>query len=294
MARSRGRPRKRRRKDAENTPGLDAKKQPVETRSLALVGRYVLKEFDGSGIFLGKVVHYEEGLYRVNYEDGDSEDLESGELRLLILRDNDFDEDLDRRKIKLDELALKISEKRRIELEKKAHASTNEGDKVEVSTLSEVSGGLTIEKDGEEVEGDADADADADSSSDSCEYAMDRDSGFNTETPPIPLLELPPSSGTIGVPEQCVSHLLSVYGFLRSFSVCLFLSPFTLDDFVGSLNCCVANTLLDAIHVALMRALRRHLETLSSDGLELASKCLRYFFFRLFMSLVDKTQHPEI
>ena len=66
MARSRGRPRKRRRKDAENTPGPDAKKQPVETRSLALVGRYVLKEFDGSGIFLGKVVHYEEGLYRVN------------------------------------------------------------------------------------------------------------------------------------------------------------------------------------------------------------------------------------
>lgn len=77
------------------------------------------------------------------------------------------------------------------------------------------------------------------------------------------------------MPEECVPHIFSVYGFLRSFNVRLFLSPFTLDDFVGAVNCKVQNTLLDAIHVALMRALRRHLETLSLDGSAVASKCLR-------------------
>lgn len=286
MARSRGRPRKRRRDEAENTiPGPETKNRAVETKPLALVGRYVLKEFDGSGIFLGKVVHYDQGLYRVNYEDGDCEDLESREIRGFVLGDNDFDDDLGRRKKKLEELISKISANNKRESDKKILESTNAGDKVETSILSEVSGGLTTEDDGEEVEGDAD------SSTDSCEYVRDGDMdlGFDLETPPIPPPELPPSSGTIGVPEQYVSYLFSVYGFLRSFSIPLFLSPFTLDDFVGSLNCCVANTLLDAVHVVLMRTLRRHLETLSSDGFELASKCLRYvycfFFFSLFLLL---------
>lgn len=266
MARSRGRPRKRRKEDENNALGSDTKKQAVETRSVALVGRYVLKEFEGSGIFLGKVVHYDQGLYRVNYEDGDSEDLESREVRGCMLGDNDFDEDLSRRREKLDELALKIRAKNNSASEKKALALVNGGDKIEPSTLSEV------ENNGGEVEGDAD------SLSDLSDCVRDRDSRFVEETPPIPPPELPPSSGTIGVPEQYVSNLFSVYGFLRSFSIPLFLSPFTLDDLVGSLNCCVANTLLDSIHVTLMRVLRRHLETLSSDGLELASKCLRYEF----------------
>lgn len=271
MARSRGRPRKRRKEDENNALGPDTKKQAVETRSVALVGRYVLKEFEGSGIFLGKVVHYDQGLYRVNYEDGDCEDLESGEVRGFILGDNDFDEDLSRRKEKLNELVLKIRANNNSASEKKVLVSINGGDKFEKSTLSEV------ENNGGELEGDTG------SSSDSGEYVRDRDSGFDEETPSIPPPELPPSSGTIGVPEQYVSNLFSVYGFLRSFSILLFLSPFTLDDFVGSLNCCVANTLLDAIHVTLMRALRRHLETLSSDGSELASKCLWYVFSSLYV-----------
>ncbi|KVI03128.1 DDT domain-containing protein [Cynara cardunculus var. scolymus] len=60
----------------------------------------------------------------------------------------------------------------------------------------------------------------------------------------------PPSSGNFGVFEEHVSYLLSVYNFLHSFSVCLFLSPFGLDEFVGALNCSTPNALLDAIHVA--------------------------------------------
>ena len=33
----------------------NTKKQPIETKLMALVGHYVIKEFDGSGIFLRKV-----------------------------------------------------------------------------------------------------------------------------------------------------------------------------------------------------------------------------------------------
>lgn len=272
MKRPRGRPRKRKRPEDEDvTDGAGGKKRVVvvEAKPIALVGRYVLKEFE-SGIFLGKIVYYESGLYRVDYEDGDCEDLDSSELRQFLLNENDFDADLTRRRKKLDDWLVKRRLKNeKGNLEKKDGDAKSEVDPIEASTLSEVSCDLTVEDVGEQVEGDMD------SSSDSCEHVRETDAGLEAETPLLPPPQLPPSSGTIGMPEEYVSHLFSVYGFLRSFGIHLFLSPIGLDDFVGSLNCCVPNTLLDAIHVALMRVLRRHLETLSLDGSELASNCLR-------------------
>jgi hypothetical protein len=89
----------------------------------------------------------------------------------------------------------------------------------------------------------------------------------------VQAVELPPSSGDIDVPEESISYLFAVYNFLRSFSVQLFLSPFGLDDFVAALNCTVQNNLLDAVHVSLLRALRRHLE---SESTKLASNCFKY------------------
>nr|KYP68630.1 Nucleosome-remodeling factor subunit BPTF [Cajanus cajan] len=203
------------------------------TRAVAFVGRYVLKEFPRNGVFLGKVMYYECGLYRVSYEDGDCEDLDSGEVRAILLNDGDFDDDLARRKGVLEKLVLKKNGK----VENVSAEGSKEG--LAVGAL-----------------------------------------------PPLPPpLELPPSSGTIGVPEQCVSLLFAVYAFLRSFSIRLFLMPFTLDEFVGSLNCRIANSLFDAIHVSLMRVLRRHLETVSSEGSELASKCLRCYDWSMLDSL---------
>ncbi|XWS71521.1 hypothetical protein CRYUN_Cryun03dG0145000 [Craigia yunnanensis] len=292
VPRPRGRPRKRRRPEEENESAAAdtksnnsiTKKRAFETRSMTLVGRYVLKEF-GENVFLGKIVSYDTGLYRVDYEDGDFDDLESGELRELILEKFYFDDDLSRRKVRLDELVLSRIVKKESELEEeknKVEISKNELDGVETSDLSELSGGIAVESGGEQVEDDAD------SSSDSCEHARYRDLSLEAEVPLIPLLMLPPSSGTIGVPEKCISHLFSVYGFLRSFSIILFLSPFGLDDFVGSLNCSGPNPLLDAVHVALMRALSYHLETVSSEGSELASKCLRI----LDWSLLDILTWP--
>jgi len=321
VVRSRGRPRKRKREETQieedskgdvkdvvgnkNVPegvqnttgnsrkrGRPPKKKPVEIKGQAMVGRYVLKEFAGSGIFLGKIVSYDIGLYRVDYEDGDFEDLDSGELREYLIADErvQFVGELLERKIKLDEnLANKSSMKSKDKPKEeelvgkfgkgdvlKAIDKAGEGDtgnaqsdvgNVEVRPLAELSSG--------EVECSEVDDDDADSSCDSCEYGQGWEMRSDAETHASPPPELPPSSGTVGVPEEYVSKLFSVYGFLRSFSIRLFLSPFTLDDLVGCLNCTVPNTLLDAIHVALLRALRRHLETLSSDGTELASKCLR-------------------
>ncbi|KAJ1378782.1 DDT domain [Sesbania bispinosa] len=265
VARSRGRPRKRRKEDENEGKSVPEAKR---TRSIALVGRYVLKEFPRNGVFLGKVVYYECGLYRVNYEDGDSEDLDSGEVRAILLSDGDFNGDLAKRKGKLEELVLRNSLKA-AEVSKKD--PNKEESAVEVPVSNELNGGLSVgNNEGEDDE------ADADSSSESGMGLREKDSGSDAETPLLPPpLQLPPSSGTIGVPDKCVSHLFAVYGFLRSFSTRLFLLPFSLDEFVGSLNCQVANTLFDAIHVSLLKMLRRHLETLSSEGSELASQCLR-------------------
>ncbi|XP_012573010.1 DDT domain-containing protein PTM isoform X2 [Cicer arietinum] len=236
----RGRPRKQRRKENE-TVTIESKK----TTPIVLIGRYVLKEFRKRVVLIGKVVSYNSGLYRVEYEDGGGENLNSSDIRRIVLNDCDFDDDLIRRKSELDESLLsKI-----------------------VNELENNSSELHVAN--EDV-------TDVDSFNDS------RDSCSDAETPleltPLelpPMLQLPPSSGTIGVPENSVSHLFSVYGFLRSFSTRLFLSPFSLDEFVGALNCRVWNTLLDAVHVSLMRALRRHLENLSAEGSKIASKCLR-------------------
>ncbi|XP_020214078.2 LOW QUALITY PROTEIN: DDT domain-containing protein PTM-like [Cajanus cajan] len=277
VRRPRGRPRKRRRKEEEENEN-EAKRQAMGTRAVAFVGRYVLKEFPRNGVFLGKVMYYECGLYRVSYEDGDCEDLDSGEVRAILLNDGDFDDDLARRKGVLEKLVLKKNGK----VENVSAEGSKEGLAVGVSELSE---GLVVENDDGDGNDDDDDDDDGDSSSDS--GLEGRHSGIDAEAlPPLPPpLELPPSSGTIGVPEQCVSLLFAVYAFLRSFSIRLFLMPFTLDEFVGSLNCRIANSLFDAIHVSLMRVLRRHLETVSSEGSELASKCLRCYDWSMLDSL---------
>ncbi|KAJ1264720.1 hypothetical protein BS78_08G022400 [Paspalum vaginatum] len=103
--------------------------------------------------------------------------------------------------------------------------------------------------------------------------------------PPVQAVELPPSSGDIPVPEESICHLFSVYSFLRSFSVQLFLSPFGLDDFVAAISCTVQNNLLDAVHVSLLQALRRHLQSKSAEGSQLASNCLKHLDWTLLDTL---------
>ncbi|KAL5709643.1 hypothetical protein ACHQM5_020308 [Ranunculus cassubicifolius] len=309
--------------------------------NVQIVGRYVKKEFDGYGIFIGKVVSFADGLYTVDYEDGDCEDLEAHEVSAIIVDDNEFDEEFRDRRKRLDELVRKkrpveesvskretrsevmkggsknegmseapppknISKREGVKVAKKSSkveapapkVTLDEGmDRVEadlVAKMASTSGQAIEAEAGEEMDIDLggyqelDDNVDADSSSDSCEFVQVRDSSFENDVPLVPPPELPCSSGNIRVPEESISHLFSVYSFLRNFSIQLYLSPFKLDDFVGSLNFNASNTLIDAVHLCLLRALRRHLEMLSTEGAERALKCLR----RLDWSLLDAITWP--
>ncbi|XP_076888499.1 DDT domain-containing protein PTM-like isoform X1 [Bidens hawaiensis] len=262
--------RKRKRRNGED--GGKAGKKPVVgngSGTLVLIGRYVKKEFEGSGEFLGKIVSYDTGLYRVEYEDGDCEDLETREVKGLLVKDSEMDAAFRKRKKSLDAYLVKKSKSEPVN---KVETVVNDNggevanaDKVESSVVEQPA----------EVDGES-----SDLSDDEQPVNV-----AEVECPLVPPPQLPPSSGNFGVPEEDVSYLLSVYSFLRSFSVCLFLSPFGLDEFVGALNCSVHNTLLDAIHVALIRALKSHVEILASEGSELALKCQRNMDWSLLDSL---------
>ncbi|XP_077235886.1 DDT domain-containing protein PTM-like [Tasmannia lanceolata] len=248
--RSENRSRKRRERSSDRFE-VSENKVRVFRKGNDLVGSFVKKEFPGNGVFLGKVVNYNRGLYRIKYEDGDSEDLNYREI-CDILTTEEIDSVA---KGKLEELIL------------------GDGlDRVEDSSI--------VSK----LSSDDQFKGDADSSSDSCESVR----VLASKSPQLLPLQLPKSSGNVGVPEESIAYLFSVYNFLRSFSYRLFLSPFGFDDFVGSVKCDKQNSLLDAVHVCLLRALRRHLEVLSSDGAELAVKCLR----RLDWSLLDTLTWP--
>ncbi|GER55040.1 PHD-finger and DNA binding domain-containing protein [Striga asiatica] len=90
-----------------------------------------------------------------------------------------------------------------------------------------------------------------------------------------PKVELPRPSCNLDLGRVPVVDLISAYAFLRSFSTLLFLSPFELDDFVVSVKCTNSTLLFDSIHVALLRTLRKHLESLSNEGSVSAINCLR-------------------
>ncbi|XP_023637871.1 DDT domain-containing protein PTM isoform X2 [Capsella rubella] len=259
VPRPRGRPRKRQRLEDDNRKSKGKKQQVLEVEPavpVSLLGRHVLKDFDENGAFLGKVVSYDTGLYKVEYEDGDCEEMESGDLRRLIIEDSYLDNELRVRRNKLDKVILKREEKKK--------RSSQESKVVELP--NQVNGVQASEADVE--------DGDSYSDSDLSESEVKRGSDFDSEATLVAAVDLPPSSGTIGIPEEAVAHLLSVYGFLRSFSFQLYICPFELNDFVGALNFPGPNSLLDAVHVALMRALKGHLERLSSEESDSASKCL--------------------
>lgn len=246
--------------------GVGGRKKVMHTRSFELVGKYVQKEFKGSGVLLGRIMDYDSGVYRINYECDRCEDLISSKVKSLLVEDGDLTDEWHKRKEMLNQF---LSSK---DVILKASTAT---DKRDLSSLS----GMTNSSSSDDgiLKVCSDGSGEVDSSGGSCEGARGEEAKLDVEVPLVPPPELPPSSGHIGVPEEYVPHLLSVYSFLRSFSVRLFLYPFMLDDFVGALNCSVANTLLDSIHVALMCFLKRQFEKIHSDSSGLASKILRYF-----------------
>lgn len=273
---------KRKRKDvlSVETDG-DVKRWSIETRSKALVGLYVTKDVEGTGV-LGKVVECDNGEYKVIYHDGDCEYMGNHKVRQILIRDRDFEKKLRVKREELDELILKkYANDSNVKL-----GNAIAGAKSRSQIVSSNFGTSRYENVGVPLDGDVDADTDLDSFTFSCNSAHRVSLSHDASVVPPPVL--PPSTGNIGVPDECVADLLSVYTFLRSFTIPLCLYPFGLKDFVGSLNCLIRNTLLDSIHVALMQCLQRHFESLieiKSDDSELASKYLRYIFQPFTQSL---------
>ncbi|XP_044374322.1 DDT domain-containing protein PTM [Triticum aestivum] len=230
-----------------------------------LVGRYISRSVSDDGrICLGKVASYDGsiGVYNVVFEDGQGEELLLHPLRELLMAEESSASGMKMscRKRKLDLLVSPGSA-----METKVPPRARQ--RVDPCKMPARPDAL------QETGCDSDISGNAASSSNSSVSTKELSAEL---CPPVQGPELPPSSADIAVPEESISHLFSVYNFLRSFNVQLFLSPFGLDDFVASINCTVQNTLLDAVHVSLLRALRRHLETKSSGGSELASNCLKY------------------
>ena len=61
---------------------------PSSVEPSQLIGAAVLRRFDGHGVFSGTVVEYDDSTgFRVQYSDGDAEDLTLRELRALLLRE---------------------------------------------------------------------------------------------------------------------------------------------------------------------------------------------------------------
>lgn len=249
----------------------DVKRRSIGTRSKALLGSYVRKDVEGTGVLLGKVVECDKGEYRVIYHDGDCEYMGHRKVRQILTRDSDFDKKLLVKRKELDELILKkCANDSKLKL-----GSAVTGAESVSQSMSSNCGTCRYLKNGVPIDGDVDADTDLNyfSKFSKCVHRVSLSYDASLVPPPL----LPPSTGNIGVPDECVADLLSVYTFLRSFGTNLFLYPFGLQDFVGSLNCSIQNTLLDSIHVALMHCLQRHFQALeSNDGSELASNYLRY------------------
>ena len=260
---------------APPTAGLQVKEEVGE----CFVGRYIGWSAPGHArVLIGKVASYNSttGVYSVVFEDGHDEDLGLPQLQEFLMSDENG------------ALGMKVScRKRKLDLLVSSGSASEV--KEPASTRQKVDGCDTSARpDAPQHSGSgSDMSEDVESSSNSSDFTKEEPS---EPCPPVQAVELPPSSGDIPVPEESISYLFSVYNFLRSFSVQLFLSPFGLDDFVAAINCTVQNNLLDAVHVSLLRALRRLLESKSAEGSQLASNCLKYILYLSLLTTLTISQ----
>lgn len=106
----------------------------------------------------------------------------------------------------------------------------------------------------------------------------------------IPNLLLPPSSTDLLIPSEYLMQCLGIYEVLRHFRIIVRLSPFTFEDFCGSLLGEELCTLLSEIHVMLLKAILREEDSNSttfgpSDVKDSVNVCL---FFN------DSMTWPEV
>ena len=81
-------PHRRLRRSGVNSPNKNPKRKFGRVNTKAYVGKRILKKFCGYGEFSGKITEYcpKLGLFMVEYEDGDKEELRQKEVDALIHR----------------------------------------------------------------------------------------------------------------------------------------------------------------------------------------------------------------
>jgi hypothetical protein len=72
-------------KEEEEEKEISNKPEKKQTQKETLVGKVIRKDFEEHGVFMGVVKYYKVPYYRVQYEDGDCEDLSGVEVRKLII-----------------------------------------------------------------------------------------------------------------------------------------------------------------------------------------------------------------
>ncbi|RZS16734.1 hypothetical protein BHM03_00048770 [Ensete ventricosum] len=170
----------------------------------ALVGSYVSKETPGvKRPLVGKVASYDHGsgLYTVVYEDGNRENLDPVRVSKIVIAEDTrvgSNMKLSCRKRKLDLLVSSGSQDTNVPPPRTRSRKNAPGASDGADTSSH---GRT----------DSDLSEDADSSSNSCDYVQGPSS---VASPEIHMLELPPSSGDIPIPEESISYLFSVLQIL--------------------------------------------------------------------------------
>jgi nucleosome-remodeling factor subunit BPTF len=73
----------------------------------------------------------------------------------------------------------------------------------------------------------------------------------------IPVLELPPSSDDLIIPQTLVLQVVGIYEVLRHFRHLVRLSPFRIEDLCAAISCDDQSNLLIEVHIMLLKALLR-------------------------------------
>jgi hypothetical protein len=70
---------------SKSTGNPSVKTIVLPAQSALLIGRYICKSFGPNGVFVGRIESYEDSLYHVVYDDGDSEDFgEHDDIRVFM------------------------------------------------------------------------------------------------------------------------------------------------------------------------------------------------------------------
>ncbi|KAJ3683809.1 hypothetical protein LUZ60_014036 [Juncus effusus] len=267
-----------------------------------LVGKPVRKKFPKFGVFKGVIDSYdsESGYYKVVYEDGDCEDVDSEEVKSMLMEPTDDEIPLvpEESQIEIGDSVSNQIEKGSVKKGRKKRRISELGSETPITPTP-------VRRSARQASNAAKAVTLSLSTPDlnNTETNQRRNLGSPSKSQKRrgrkkiseivdlgPKFELPPSSKSLDLEGLPVLDFFMVYSALRGFSRQFFLSPFKLETFLSALKCTVANPLIDSVHFSLLHALKKHLEVLSEQGSQSAAHCIR----NLNWDLLDQFTWPVL